>query len=85
MASGKTSRQTSGDGPSATRATSAGIAVMKSPAASKTRSTTTHALIVARWSATELPMILSVVLHQGPGAWTARLDLRDAVPLSVVE
>ena len=33
-------------------------------------------------TATELPMILSVVLHQGPGAWTARLDLRDAVPLS---
>jgi len=31
--------------------------------------------------ATDLPMVLAVVLHQGPGAWTAPLDLRDAVPL----
>jgi len=31
--------------------------------------------------ATELPLILSVVLHQGPGRWNALLDLRDAVAL----
>jgi len=31
--------------------------------------------------ATELPIILSVVVHQGPGPWTAPLDVRDAVSL----